>query len=155
MIKSKAFSFTLAILGALALPQTSFAAGFSTEMGPEDTTLSSKGDAKKGSRYFAQCRACHKLTSEPKHRMGPNLGGLFGRTAGTAEGYEKRYSKALRDAGFVWTEEKLNEWLKAPRTFLPGNKMTYGGMRKEQMRYDLLAYLRTATEPKTESKEEK
>lgn len=113
-----------------------------------DTSISEKGDAAKGKRIFNQCRACHQLTTTKSHRMGPNLGGLFGRKAGTAEGYEKRYSKALKEADFVWSEEKLAKWLKNPKSFLPGNRMTYMGLRKESQVNDIMAYLRTATEAK-------
>lgn len=112
---------------------------------PDDRSLSAKGDAEKGKRIYNQCRACHQLTEAPTHRMGPNLGGLFGRKAGSAEGYEKRYSPALKNADFTWNEHKLAEWLKNPKSFLPGNRMTFMGLRKEQQIYDILAYLREAT----------
>lgn len=110
---------------------------------PTDTTLSAAGDASNGKRLFNRCRACHNLTDAARTRVGPNLDGLFGRAAGKDEGY--RYSKALAEADFVWTEKELNDWLAQPRTFLPGNKMAFAGLRKEQDRKDLLAYLRTAT----------
>lgn len=110
---------------------------------PTDTTLSAAGDATKGKRLFNRCRACHNLTDAARTRVGPNLDGLFGRPAGKDEGY--RYSKALAEADFVWTEKELNDWLAQPRTYLPGNKMAFAGLRKEQDRKDLMAYLRTAT----------
>ncbi|TNE66535.1 MAG: cytochrome c family protein [Alphaproteobacteria bacterium] len=110
---------------------------------PEDTSLSSGGDAASGQRIFNRCKACHNLTAEASHRMGPNLNGLFGRHAGASEGY--KYSKALQEADFVWTEEKVDHWLTKPQAFLPGNKMVFAGLKKEQDRKDLLAYLRQAT----------
>lgn len=110
---------------------------------PASTALSSAGDAVKGKRLFNRCKACHNLTATGRSRMGPNLDGLFGRQAGTYEDY--KYSKALAEADFVWTEEKLDAWLVAPRSFLPGNKMAFAGLRKDQDRKDLMAYLRTAT----------
>lgn len=108
-----------------------------------DTSISSGGDAVKGKRLFNRCRACHNLTATARTRIGPNLDSLFGRQAGSAEGF--KYSKALADADFIWTEKNLNEWLAQPRTFLPGNKMAFAGLRKEQDRKDLMAYLREAT----------
>lgn len=108
-----------------------------------DTSISAAGDAVKGKRLFNRCRACHNLTSTARQRIGPNLDNLFGRAAGKVEGF--KYSKALADADFVWTESQLNEWLLAPRSFLPGNKMAFAGLRKEQDRKDLMAYLREAT----------
>ena len=110
---------------------------------PTSTALSSQGDAEKGKRIFNRCKACHNLTAAERSRMGPNLDNLFGREAGSKDDYN--YSKALAEAEFVWTEEKLDAWLSAPKTFLPGNKMAFAGLRKEEDRKDLMAYLRTAT----------
>lgn len=110
---------------------------------PADTTLSAAGDAEKGKRLFNRCRACHNLTATERSRIGPNLDNLFGRQAGTKEGF--KYSKALQEVDFVWSEKQLNDWLAAPRTFLPGNKMAFAGLSKEQDRKDILAYLREAT----------
>lgn len=110
---------------------------------PTDTTISSQGDAVKGKRLFNRCKACHNLTATARRRIGPNLDDLFGRQAGGREGF--KYSKALVEADFVWTEQNLNDWLAQPRTFLPGNKMAFAGLRKEQDRKDLMAYLREAT----------
>jgi cytochrome c len=111
---------------------------------PESRAISSEGDVAKGKRVFNRCKACHNLTAAPRTRIGPNLDNIFGRTAGTSETF-KRYSKALKGADFVWTEEKLDQWLLAPRTFLPGNKMAFAGLKKEEQRRDVIAYLRTAT----------
>lgn len=108
-----------------------------------DTTLSAAGDATKGKRLFNRCRACHNLTATARTRIGPNLDNLFGRKAGAADGY--KYSKALLEAEFDWTETALDSWLSQPRKFLPGNKMSFPGLRKEQDRKDLMAYLREAT----------
>jgi cytochrome c len=71
------------------------------------------------------------------------LNGLFGREAGKEDGY--KYSRALAEAGFIWTEEKLEQWLAKPNAFLPGNKMAFAGIREDQDRKDLIAYLRRAT----------
>lgn len=125
------------IFGAFALPVSPAFADAA------DTSISSGGDAVKGKRLFNRCRACHNLTATARTRIGPNLDSLFGRQAGSAEGF--KYSKALADADFIWTEKNLNEWLAQPRTFLPGNKMAFAGLRKEQDRKDLMAYLREAT----------
>ncbi|SDD57568.1 MULTISPECIES: c-type cytochrome [Kordiimonas] len=111
---------------------------------PTSTAISDGGDATKGKRLFNRCKACHNLTASDRAKLGPNLDNLFGRTAGTSESFT-RYSKALTEAGFVWTEEKLDAWLTSPKTFLPGNKMQFAGLRKEQDRKDLMAYLRDAT----------
>ncbi len=106
----------------------------------DDRTLSSAGDAVKGKRVFMRCQACHTLVAG-QHRMGPSIANLFGQKAGSAAGFP-RYSSALKEADFLWTEAALDEWLASPKAFLPGNKMPFAGLRNPQDRKDLLAYLR-------------
>jgi cytochrome c len=101
------------------------------------------GDAEAGAQAFQTCAACHTL--EPGvHRTGPSLAEVFGREAGTAEGFQ-RYSDALRLADLVWREDTLNGFLADPQAFLPGNRMTFRGISDSQARADLIAYLQTAT----------
>jgi len=119
------------------------ALAFDTIDDPANTAISLQGDAEKGQRVFNRCKACHNLTDANRTRLGPNLNGLFGREAGKEDGY--RYSRALAEAGFIWTEEKLEQWLAKPNAFLPGNKMAFAGIREDQDRKDLIAYLRRAT----------
>ncbi len=108
--------------------------------------LSDSGDAVKGKRIFNSCLSCHAIEEDAAAHVGPYLSEILGRTAGTLEGY--RYSSALKSADFIWSEEKLDQWLKEPRTFLPGNRMTFMGLAKEQERKDLLAYLKQVTTSK-------
>ena len=101
------------------------------------------GDLEAGAQVFRTCAACH--TVEPGvHRTGPSLAGVFGRKAGTAEGFH-RYSDALRSADLVWREDTLNGFLADPQAFLPGNRMTFPGLSDAQARADVIAYLQTAT----------
>jgi cytochrome c len=101
------------------------------------------GNPEAGAQVFRTCAACHTL--EPgAHRTGPSLAGVFGRKAGTAEGFH-RYSDALRSADLVWREETLNGFLADPQAFLPGNRMTFPGIADAQDRADVIAYLQTAT----------
>ena len=131
-----------ALLLALATTPAAIATT-SVSADPSDTTISAQGDAEKGKRLFNRCKACHNLTATARRRIGPNLDNLFGRQAGAQDGF--KYSKALMEADFIWTEKNLDEWLAQPRSFLPGNKMAFAGLRKEQDRKDLMAYLRVAT----------
>ena len=101
------------------------------------------GDLDHGRRVFARCRSCHTITQGGSNMTGPNLYGVFGRRAGTHEGYN--YSKAVKEAGFVWDAEKLDQWLAGPRTFLPGNKMSFAGIPDAEDRRDLIAYLKVET----------
>lgn len=101
------------------------------------------GDLENGRRVFARCRSCHTIVEGGPNMTGPNLWGVFGRTAGTQEKF--RYSEAVRKAGFAWDGEKLDQWLTRPRDFLPGTKMTFAGIPMPEERRDLIAYLMVET----------
>lgn len=92
-----------------------------------------------GKRVYRLCVSCHLLTKEGGHRVGPNLHGIIGRDAGTSDGF--RFSRAVIESGIVWTPEKIDEWLSNPRSFLPGNRMSFSGVRKPQDRQDVIAYI--------------
>lgn len=97
-------------------------------------------DLENGRRQFGLCRSCHTVVEGGANMTGPNLHGIFGRPAGSVEGY--RYSDALQNAGFVWDAERLDAWLANPRTYLPGNRMTFVGLDDPKKRIDLIAYLK-------------
>ena len=101
------------------------------------------GDLQNGERVFARCRSCHTINEGGPNRVGPNLWQVFGRTAGSHGEYN--YSPALREAGFTWDAAKLDEWLNNPREFLPGNKMSFAGVRDADDRRDLVAWLKVNT----------
>lgn len=101
------------------------------------------GDLANGKKQFARCRSCHTLGEGQANLTGPNLYGVFGREAGSKAGYN--YSEALRNADFTWDAGQLDAWLSNPRTFLPGNKMSFAGLKDEGDRVDLIAYLKTQT----------
>lgn len=98
------------------------------------------GVAEDGQRVFAQCRSCHAI-GPGVNGVGPSLHGVVGRTAGTLPGYN--YSKAMKAAGVVWTEDTLQAYLENPRTHVPGTKMSFAGIDSEQDRRDVVAYLKT------------
>jgi cytochrome c len=99
-------------------------------------------DAAAGEKVFAKCKACH-VADEAKNKVGPSLLGLFGRTAGTQEGF--KYSPAMVDAGkggLVWDDAKLTEYLKKPKEVVKGTKMAFAGLKDEADILNLIAYLK-------------
>ena len=100
------------------------------------------GNPDRGKKVFNKCKACHVVGAE-KNRVGPHLVGLFGRPSGSLEGF--KYSKAMAGAEIVWGEDTLDGYLENPRKYLKGTRMAFAGLRKEQDRQDLIAYLKQAT----------
>ncbi len=108
------------------------------------THAMAEGDVAKGEKVFKKCAACHTL-EEGKNKVGPSLYGIFDRTAGTLEGY--KFSKAMAESGIVWDDENMDGYLKKPRAFLKGTKMAFAGIKKDNQRADLIAFLREKTTP--------
>jgi cytochrome c2 len=101
------------------------------------------GDAAAGEKVFRKCKACHALEAG-KNKVGPSLHGVFGRTAGTEEGF--KYSDAMKESGIVWSEETLDVYLTKPKDMVPGTRMAFPGLKDEQDRADIIAYLKEATQ---------
>lgn len=102
------------------------------------------GDADKGKRTYNKCKACHDIGEGAKNKVGPSLTGVIGREIASVEGFS--YSDAFtakKAEGFVWTEENLAAYLEKPKDFIPGNKMSFAGLRKEDEREDVIAYIKT------------
>jgi cytochrome c len=104
---------------------------------PDEATM------KLGQRVFLMCRSCHSTEKDGRHKVGPNLNGLFGAKAGSKEGF--KYSDVVKNSGITWSEETVNEWLVKPKDFLPGNKMAFAGVPKPEDRKALIAYLKEVT----------
>ena len=99
------------------------------------------GDSTRGqSLYESRCIACH---SPDAHRVGPRHRGVFGREAGSADGYT--YSPALRASRVIWDEVSLDAWLSDPESVIPGQRMGYRTGSPADRR-DLIAYLRSLSE---------
>lgn len=108
------------------------------------TVRPSRGaDIAAGEAVFGHCKICHAVTAGTPSPVGPNLHGLFGRTAGTAPGFA--YSPAMKNSGIVWDDDTLAKYLRDPRAFVPGNRMAFPGVTDPQQLADLLAYLHQAT----------
>lgn len=102
-----------------------------------------EGDLANGKKQFGLCRSCHTITQGGPNMTGPNLYGVFGRKAGSLEGFN--YSDAVKAAGFTWDAEHLDKWLAQPGSFLPGTKMSFAGLKDPTARRDLIAYLKVET----------
>jgi len=101
-------------------------------------------DVENGARAARACMACHSFAAG-RHMTGPSLAGVWGRKAGTVDGFA-RYSSALAHSGIVWNEKNLDAWLKNPAAVVPGNTMVFAGIANERTRTDLLAYLQAVAE---------
>ena len=123
-------------LGILILPLAIAGASLSL------STAASAADVAKGEKLYKKCKACHALEAGKK-KIGPSLAGVFGRTSGTLEGF--KFSKAMKDAAIVWDDETISAYLANPKKYIPKNRMAFPGMKKEQDRVDLIAYLKEAT----------
>jgi cytochrome c len=94
----------------------------------------------RGEHLFGTCAACHSL--QPNRNMtGPSLSAIWNRKAGTLPSFH-RYSPALKSADVVWNDQTLDEWLKDPQHLIPGNTMTFPGIKDPEQRADLLAFLK-------------
>ncbi len=101
-------------------------------------------DVANGEQIFKRCRACHQVGDSAKNAVGPLMNNIVNRTAGSIEGFN--YSNANKEAGakgLVWTEENLANYLTNPAAFMPKNKMAFAGLKNEQDRKDVIAYLKT------------
>jgi len=99
------------------------------------------GDIQAGKLAFAKCASCHQVGPSARAAFGPQLNGIIGRKAGASSDFQ--YSAAMKNAGFIWTEEKLRAFIKEPGDVVPGNKMRFFGVGNAQQIDNLLAYMRT------------
>jgi len=101
-------------------------------------------DATRGAALYRLCAACHSL--EPGlHLSGPSLRAIWGRRAGTVDGFG-RYSDALRRAGIAWDAATLDRWLERPPALVPDTTMTFPGVADPRQRADLVAFLQAVAE---------
>ena len=97
-------------------------------------------DAALGEKVFLKCRACHQIGEGAKNAVGPVLNGIVGRKAGTYADYT--YSDANKNSGITWDEATLKEYLKNPRAKIPGTKMIFPGLTKDDDIANVIAYLK-------------
>ncbi|WP_417483179.1 c-type cytochrome [Maricaulis sp.] len=100
-------------------------------------------DLANGQRQFRRCQSCHTMTEGGRHTVGPNLYGVLSRPAASAPGFS--YSRALRESGLNWDRETLDAWIENPRLLVPGNRMSFVGLRNAEDRRDVIAYIASET----------
>lgn len=120
-------------------PEASPAAEPAPAAEPVAETAAMAGDPAAGEKVFKKCAACHAL-EEGKNKIGPSLFAVVGREVGATD---FKYSDALLALGGVWSAERLDQFLTKPRDMAPGNKMSFAGLRKEEDRANIIAYLAT------------
>lgn len=128
----------LALARALAAVALALLAG-AAPAASNDAAL--QGDPKNGEAIYERCLACHALAYD---RTGPRHCGLFGRQAGSVQGFA--YSTAMKRSKIVWNEKTLDRFLTSPLTVVPGTAMGYAGVADRKERADLIAYLKQANQ---------
>ncbi|MCB2060284.1 MAG: cytochrome c family protein [Novosphingobium sp.] len=103
-------------------------------------TLLAAADPAKGEQTFAKCKSCHTIEAGGPNGIGPNLHGVLGEPIGKGVG-GFAFSSALSGIGGAWNFDNMNEWLKSPKAFAPGTKMTFAGLSKPEDRANLMVYL--------------
>lgn len=107
------------------------------ETGPAFAEVYASADPAAGEKVFGKCKSCHKL--DGANATGPHLDGVVGRAVGSVDGFG--YSDPMKAHGGEWTPEALDEWLANPKTYMPGNKMSFAGLPKIGDRANVIAYL--------------
>ena len=101
------------------------------------------GDAVKGEQVFKKCMACHSATDNA-NKVGPSLLGVVGRKVASVEGFS--YSDSMKEygaTGAVWDEATLSTYLENPKAVVAKTKMAFAGLKKEDERADLIAFLKS------------
>ena len=111
-----------------------------TEKEADFATVLASADPAAGEKVFNKCKSCHSIEKGGPNKVGPHLWGVVGRPKGHVEDFA--YSDALKGLGGEWTYADLNEFLTAPKNYVPGTKMTFGGLKKVEDRAAVVAYLR-------------
>jgi cytochrome c len=111
------------------------------EVIPDWGTVLPKADAAAGQKISARCEQCHDLSKGGPNKIGPNLWGVLGRPRGTHPGFS--YSSAMASSHAIWSFDNFFQFIKSPGAYVNGTKMSFAGLRSEQDRINLIAWLRT------------
>ena len=98
-------------------------------------------DPAKGQQVFNKCAACHNAEKGGANQVGPNLWGVLGEPVGKGHGFA--FTPALAEKGGTWDWQTMSDWLKSPKAFAPGTKMSFPGIGNPQDRANVIAFLNT------------
>jgi len=99
----------------------------------------------RGAKLYSRCRACHTLDQGGANKVGPNLWDIYGSKTASKEGFA--YSKAMKAANITWDETTMDGYLTKPSAYMPGNKMVFIGLKKQEDRDAIQAFLEEKTTP--------
>lgn len=137
------FTFFIALFG-LALVGCNGSGGNANDGHAEKATPpAAMTSLERGAILYKRCRACHTLGQGERNKVGPNLWQVFGRSAGTRDDFN--YSSAMDSSDIVWTNETMSAYLERPAEYMPGNRMSFAGLRKAEDRNAVIEYLRVNT----------
>ena len=109
----------------------------------ETTVAEAVQPVDRGQVLYKRCRTCHTLEQDGRHKVGPNLWGISGAKAGAKEDF--KYSAVMAESEIIWTDENLDAYIEKPAAFMPGNRMSFVGIRSPEDRAILIEYLKANT----------
>ena len=135
----------LIFLSTLALTACGSGTGPDTDMTAASprSTASALTPIDRGAILYKRCSSCHTLDQGGRNKVGPNLWNIFGRSAGARDDFN--YSAAMAGSDIVWTDETMSAYLENPSSYIPGNRMSFVGLRKDEDRAAVILYLRANT----------
>jgi cytochrome c len=129
--------------GVEAAPKPGQKAAEEETLKPIEPLLAS-ASIERGQAIAKKCTQCHTFDKGGPNRTGPNLWGIIG--AKIAHAADFAYSSGFKEKGGTWDYEKLNVLLHKPRAFVQATKMSFVGLKNDQERADVIAYLNSLSD---------